>query len=34
MFYICLSCGQFHQGDEERRIVNRCEDCEEEHSYV
>lgn len=28
--YVCLQCGRFFQGDEKRRSINTCEECEED----
>lgn len=27
--YICLNCGSFHTGDENRRMMNHCPECEQ-----
>jgi DNA-directed RNA polymerase subunit RPC12/RpoP len=28
--YVCLDCGRFFEGDERRRLKNKCEECEAE----
>lgn len=28
MQYLCLACGEFHEGDEHQRQINHCAECQ------